>query len=105
MSSVEKMSAQFTGPGMNTAEWLRLMDAIVNDDDRDIRDAGVLTLQALREKARGWLTEDDLILLLEGQRDIARIRANNEDIAMQTHLQATLLRLLDITLLALLGRS
>lgn len=55
-------------------------------------------------KAQGWLTEDDLRLLLEGQRDIARIRANNQSIARQAQLQATLLRLLDITLLALAGR-
>ncbi|VDZ70222.1 Putative inner membrane protein [Klebsiella aerogenes] len=56
------------------------------------------------KKAQGWLTEDDLRLLLEGQRDIARIRANNQSIARQAQLQATLLRLLDITLLALAGR-
>ena len=50
------------------------------------------------------LSQDDLILLLQGQRDIASIRANNEQIAMQAHLQSTLLRLFDVTLLALLGR-
>lgn len=58
----------------------------------------------MQEKTRGWLTHDDLALLLQGQRDIARIRANNQSIARQAQLQATLLRLLDITLLALAGR-
>ena len=101
MSTIEELSAQLTGAGVNTAEWLQLMHAIVNDEDSDIRDAGMLTLQ---EKARGWLSQDDLILLLQGQRDIASIRANNEQIAMQAHLQSTLLRLFDVTLLALLGR-
>lgn len=52
-------------------------------------------------RKRGWLSQDDLILLLEGQRDIASIRASNEQIAMQTHLHSTLLRLFDVTLLAL----
>ncbi|MDM4210767.1 hypothetical protein [Klebsiella spallanzanii] len=104
MSNIEELSAQFIGTGVNTTEWLQLIKEIVNDDDSDIRDAGTLTLQALQENARGWLTQDDLILLLQGQRDIASIRANNERIAMQTHLQSTLLRLFDITLLALLGR-
>lgn len=104
MSTIEELSAQLAGAGVNTAEWLQLMHAIVNDEDSDIRDAGMLTLQALQEKARGWLSQDDLILLLQGQRDIASIRANNEQIAMQAHLQSTLLRLFDVTLLALLGR-
>ncbi|WP_228727452.1 hypothetical protein [Klebsiella sp. RHBSTW-00215] len=103
MSTLEELSTQFTDAGVNTAEWLQLIKDIINDDDSGIRDAGTLTLQALQEKARGWLTQDDLILLLQGQRDIAAIRANNERIAMQTHLQSTLLRLFDITLLALLG--
>jgi len=104
MSIIKEVSAQVTGAGVNTAEWLQLMEAIVNDEDSGIRDAGMLTLQALQEKARGWLSQDDLILLLEGQRDIASIRASNEQIAMKTHLHSTLLRLVDVTLLALLGR-
>jgi len=53
----------------------------------------------VQEKTRGWLTHDDLALLLQGQRDIARIRANNAHIAMQTRLQSTLLRLIDMALL------
>ena len=101
MSTIDRLSISST---VNTAEWIQLMKAVVNDEDSGIRNAGTLTLRALEEQARGWLTQDDLILLLEGQRDIARIRANNERIAMQTHLQSTLLRLLDITLLALLPR-
>ncbi|WP_258365091.1 hypothetical protein [Klebsiella oxytoca] len=40
------------------------------------------------------MNQDDLILVLQGQRDIAAIRANSERIAMQTHLQSTLLALL-----------
>ncbi|WP_265669316.1 hypothetical protein [Klebsiella grimontii] len=103
MSTIEELSTQLSGCGVNVAEWLQLMHAIVHDDDSGIRDAGTLMLQALQEKARGWLTHDDLVLLLQGQRDIARIRANNAHITMQTHLQSTLLRLLDMTLLALLG--
>lgn len=71
MSIIKEVSAQVTGAGVNTAEWLQLMEAIVNDEDSGIRDAGMLTLQAFQEKARGWLSQDDLILLLEGQRDIA----------------------------------
>lgn len=101
MSTIDRLSISST---VNTAEWIQLMKAVVNDEDSGIRNAGTLTLRALEEQARGWLTLDDLILLLEGQRDIARIRANNERIAMQTHLQSTLLRLLDMTLLALLPR-
>ena len=101
MSTIDRLSISST---VNTAEWIQLMKAVVNDEDSGIRNAGTLTLRALEEQARGWLTQDDLILLLEGQRDIARIRANNERIAMQTHLQSTLLRLLDMTLLALLPR-
>jgi hypothetical protein len=49
------------------------------------------------------LTQGDLILRLQGQRDIASIRANNEPTAIHMPLQPTRLRLLDITLMALLG--
>ena len=66
MSTIEELSAQLAGAGVNTAEWLQLMHAIVNDEDSDIRDAGMLTLQALQEKARGWLSQDDLILPCKG---------------------------------------
>ena len=49
MSIIKEVSAQVTGAGVNTAEWLQLMEAIVNDEDSGIRDAGMLTLQALQE--------------------------------------------------------
>lgn len=39
MSTIEELSAQLAGAGVNTAEWLQLMHAIVNDEDSDIRDA------------------------------------------------------------------
>ena len=85
---------------INSAEWMPLLNKVLGE----VRDSAIFLLQALQQKAQGWLTEDDLRLLLEGQRDIARIRANNQSIARQAQLQSTLLRLFDITLLALAGR-
>ncbi|WP_395521542.1 hypothetical protein [Klebsiella aerogenes] len=89
---------------INSAEWMPLLNKVLGDEQREVRDSAIFLLQALQQKAQGWLTEDDLRLLLEGQRDIARIRANNQSIARQAQLQSTLLRLFDITLLALAGR-
>ncbi|WP_259602338.1 hypothetical protein [Klebsiella quasipneumoniae] len=89
---------------MKSAEWQSLLTRVLADDDREVRDSAAFLRQILQEKARGWLTDEDLRLLLEGQRDIARLRANNQSIARQAQLQATLLRLFDITLLALADR-
>jgi hypothetical protein len=97
-----EVHALLSAYAIDSAEWLPLLDEVLGDEQPEVRDSGAFLLQALQEKARGWLTEDDLRLLLEGQRDIARLRANNQSIARQTRLQSTLLRLFDITLLALI---
>ncbi len=103
MSATMDIRALLSACAIESAEWLPLLNEVLSDDQREVRDSGAFLLQALQEKARGWLTEDDLRLLLEGQRDLARLRANSENIARQTRLQSTLLRLFDITLLALKG--
>lgn len=104
MPTTMEIRALLSACAIDSAEWMPLLNRVLGDEQREVRDSAIFLLQALQQKAQGWLTEDDLRLLLEGQRDIASIRANNQSIARQAQLQATLLRLLDITLLALAGR-
>ncbi|WP_213796585.1 hypothetical protein [Klebsiella aerogenes] len=104
MPTTMEIRALLSACAIDSAEWMPLLNRVLGDEQREVRDSAIFLLQALQQKAQGWLTEDDLRLLLEGQRDIARIRTNNQSIARQAQLQATLLRLLDITLLALAGR-
>lgn len=104
MPTTMEIRALLSACAIDSAEWMPLLNRVLGDEQREVRDSGIFLLQALQQKAQGWLTEDDLRLLLEGQRDIVRIRANNQSIARQAQLQATLLRLFDITLLALAGR-
>ncbi|EKQ6528858.1 hypothetical protein [Klebsiella aerogenes] len=104
MPTTMEIRALLSACAIDSAEWMPLLNRVLGDEQREVRDSAIFLLQALQQKAQGWLTEDDLRLLLEGQRDITRIRANNQSIARQAQLQATLLRLLDITLLALAGR-
>ncbi|HBX2117862.1 hypothetical protein ACVEIO_022325 [Klebsiella aerogenes] len=104
MPTTMEIRALLSACAIDSAEWMPLLNRVLGDEQREVRDSAIFLLQALQQKAQGWLTEDDLRLLLEGQRDIARIRANNQSIVRQAQLKATLLRLLDITLLALAGR-
>lgn len=94
---------QPAGLGAAATEFITLLHLATRDEDAGIRDAGTLIAQALREKARGWLTQEDLIMLLEGQRDIARLRANNAEIALRSRIQSIVIRLLDITLATLVA--
>ncbi len=104
MPTTMEIRALLSACAIDSAEWMPLLNRVLGDEQREVRDSAIFLLQALQQKAQGWLTEDDLRLLLEGQRDIARIRANSQSIARQAQLKATLLRLLDITLQALAGR-
>ncbi|WP_336194570.1 hypothetical protein [Klebsiella aerogenes] len=104
MPTTMEIRALLSACAIDSAEWMPLLNRVLGDEQREVRDSAIFLLQALQQKAQGWLTEDDLRLLLEGQRDIARIRANNQSITRQAQLKATLLRLLDITLQALAGR-
>lgn len=92
-----------SGPGATATEFFTLLKCALGDEDAGIRDAGGLIAMALREKARGWLTQEDLIVLLEGQRDIARLRANNAEIALRNRIQSITIRLLDIILASLIA--
>ncbi len=44
-----------------------------------------------------------MIILLEGQRDLARLRANNAQIALDSRIRSTVIRLIDIALALLVG--
>ncbi|EAR6126211.1 hypothetical protein HUO65_003084 [Salmonella enterica] len=48
-------------------------------------------------------SDDDMIVLLEGQRDLARLRANNAQIALGSRIRSTVIRLIDIALALLVG--
>lgn len=84
-------------------EFVSLVHQSLLDEDDGIRDSGRLIAMAIREKANGWLEQEDMILLLEAQRDIAHIRANNAQIALNQRIQALVIRLIDITLMSLTG--
>ncbi|KNC12986.1 membrane protein [Klebsiella sp. RIT-PI-d] len=94
---------QPAGFGAAAAEFITLLDTAMYDEDEGIRKAGSLIVLALREKERGWLTDDDLRVLLEGQRDIARLRANNAEIPLRSRIQSVVIRLIDITLASLIA--
>jgi hypothetical protein len=53
-------------------ELISLFAQAQQDEDEGIRDASKLVALALREKARGWLEQEDIAILLQGQRDMAR---------------------------------
>ncbi len=62
-----------------------------------------ITTDYLQQCPRGWLDDDDMIILLEGQRDLARLRANNAQIALGSRIRSTVIRLIDIALALLVG--
>ncbi|TGE11593.1 hypothetical protein C9F07_05895, partial [Salmonella enterica subsp. enterica serovar Poona] len=72
-------------------------------EETGIREAAAFIARALQEHARGWLDDDDMIILLEGQRDLARLRANNAQIALGSRIRSTVIRLIDIALALLVG--
>ncbi|EJV4256698.1 hypothetical protein N6D31_004533, partial [Salmonella enterica] len=67
------------------------------------RESAAFIARALQEHARGWLDDDDMIILLEGQRDLARLRANNAQIALGSRIRSAVIRLIDIALALLVG--
>ncbi len=53
------------------AEFIRAYKQAREDSDDGIRESAAFIARALQEHARGWLDDDDMIILLEGQRDLA----------------------------------
>ncbi|EIT6050883.1 hypothetical protein L2O74_004636 [Salmonella enterica] len=84
------------------AEFIQTYKQAREDNDA-IRESAAFIARALQEHARGWLDDDDMIILLEGQRDLARLRANNAQIALGSRIRSTVIRLIDIALALLVG--
>ncbi|EBX6017911.1 hypothetical protein ACY12_004144 [Salmonella enterica subsp. enterica serovar Portland] len=85
------------------AEFIQTYKQAREDSDDAIRESAAFIARALQEHARGWLDNDDMIILLEGQRDLARLRANNAQIALGSRIRSTIIRLIDIALASLVG--
>ncbi|ECE0792975.1 hypothetical protein FNI43_22035 [Salmonella enterica subsp. diarizonae] len=85
------------------AEFIQTYKQAREDSDDGIRESAAFITRALQEHARGWLDDDDIIILLEGQRDLARLRANNAQIALGSRIRSTVIRLIDIALASLVG--
>ncbi|EJJ3922400.1 hypothetical protein NI479_004442 [Salmonella enterica] len=86
------------------AEFIQTYKQAREDSDDGIRESAAFIARALQEHARGWLDDDDdIIILLEGQRDLARLRANNAQIALGSRIRSTVIRLIDIALTSLVG--
>ncbi|EBE1336368.1 hypothetical protein DRW71_21550 [Salmonella enterica subsp. diarizonae] len=86
------------------AEFIQTYKQAREDSDDGIRESAAFIARALQEHARGWLDDDDdIIILLEGQRDLARLRANNAQIALGSRIRSTVIRLIDIALASLVG--
>ncbi|ECE6744105.1 hypothetical protein G4034_002846 [Salmonella enterica subsp. salamae] len=85
------------------AEFTQTYKQAREDSDDGIRESAAFIAHALQEHARGWLDDDDMIILLEGQRDLARLRANNAQIALGNRIRSTVIRLIDIALASLVG--
>ncbi|EAB6496456.1 hypothetical protein CBU95_004434 [Salmonella enterica subsp. enterica serovar Solt] len=86
------------------AEFIQTYKQAREDSDDGIRESAAFIARALQEHARGWLDDDDMIILLEGQRDLARLRANNNaQIALGSRIRSTVIRLIDIALALLVG--
>ncbi|EAB4060523.1 hypothetical protein FQO85_19830 [Salmonella enterica] len=85
------------------AEFIQTYKQAREDSDDGIRESAAFIARALQEHARGWL-DDDMIILLEGQRDLARLRANNAQIALGSRIRSTVIRLIDIALASLVGK-
>lgn len=78
------------------AEFIQTYKQAREDSDDAIRESAAFIARALQEHARGWLDDDDMIILLEGQRDLAGLRANNAQIALGSRIRSTVIRLIDI---------
>lgn len=76
------------------AEFIQTYKQAREDSDDAIRESAAFIARALQEHARGWLDDDDMIILLEGQRDLARLRANNAQIALGSRIRSTVIRLI-----------
>lgn len=50
------------------AEFIQTYKQAREDSDDGIRESAAFIARALQEHARGWLDDDDMIILLEGQR-------------------------------------
>ncbi|ECG9437604.1 hypothetical protein HUG94_001855 [Salmonella enterica] len=85
------------------AEFIQAYKQAREDSDDGIRESAAFIARALQEHARGWLDDDDMIILLERQRDLARLRANNAQIALDSRIRSTVIRLIDIALALLVG--
>ncbi|EDP8673147.1 hypothetical protein FVG15_20270 [Salmonella bongori] len=85
------------------AEFMQAYQFSIEDADEGIRESAAFIARALQEHARGWLDNDDIIILLEGQRDLAWLRANNAQIALGNRIRSTVIRLLDIALASLVS--
>lgn len=73
------------------AEFIQAYKQAREDSDDGIRESAAFIARALQEHARGWLDDDDMIILLEGQRDLARLRANNAQIALGSRIRSTVI--------------
>lgn len=85
------------------AEFIQTYKQAREDSDDAIRESAAFIARALQEHARGWLDDDDMIILLEGQRDLAGLRANNAQIALGSRIRSTVIRLIDIATALLVG--
>ncbi|CBG90341.1 hypothetical protein [Citrobacter rodentium] len=106
MPFTEKRNPQLAEAGPDQQylafEFTRLLEQARQDDDAGIRETSAFIARILQEKACGWLDLEDVVILLEGQREMALIRANNAQIALRSRIHATLIRLIDLALTTLL---
>lgn len=64
------------------AEFIQTYKQAREDSDDAIRESAAFIARALQEHARGWLDDDDMIILLEGQRDYAPIMRKSPSAAV-----------------------
>ena len=83
--------------GPQNAELADLFHAALGDTSDVIAQSAALVAQALLYQARGELTAEDVMTLLDKQRRVAQIEANNAQIALRVRIESQLCRLIRLS--------
>ncbi|MFW0767381.1 hypothetical protein QMG90_20420 [Trabulsiella odontotermitis] len=109
MSILNDLETAFTHPAFRQqageivgGECLALFKQGLEDNDTFIRDTCKLLAEALRDKARGDLEEEDIRVILDGMQQQLAIQMTNAQIAVRSRMQNIVERLLSLSLSVLI---
>ncbi|KFC05353.1 putative inner membrane protein [Trabulsiella guamensis ATCC 49490] len=105
MSILNDLEAAFASPAFRQqageivgGECLALFQQGLTDNDAFIRETCETLAEALRDRARGDLEEEDIRVMLVGMQEQLTIHMTNAQIAVRSRMQSIVERLLDLSL-------